>query len=176
VKKHAAAILLMVSAMTFEGFVIARGQNKTVADEPYGPLRLYDGKWDIKTSDAEKNQMQVENHCARTGLFFACEQVVKGKSEALVVFLPVARTATGGEEYRTQALGADASPAGEWGKLTIDGDRWVYSWESKDGEKNIHWRNINMFTGTDKIHFEVQRSDDGSTWKMQKSGDEQRVK
>ena len=95
VKKRTAMNLLMVSAILFEGFVIARGQNKTVADDPYGPLRLYDGKWNIKTSDAEKNEMQVENHCTRTGLFFACEQVVKGKSEALVVFLPVAKMATG---------------------------------------------------------------------------------
>jgi hypothetical protein len=175
VKKRTAMVLLMISAMMFEGLVTT-GRSAAVADDPYGPLRLYDGKWNIKTSDAEKNEMQVENHCTKTGLFFVCEQVVKGKSEALVVFLPVARTATGGEEYRTEALGADASPAGEWGKLTIEGDQWVYSWENQDGEKKMFWRNVNTFSGTDRIHFEVQRSADGSTWKMQKSGDEQRVK
>jgi hypothetical protein len=176
VKKRTAMVLFMVSAMMIVGLVTTSGYSAMVADDPYGPLRLYDGKWDIKTSDAEKNEMQVANHCTKTGLFFVCEQVVKGKSEALVVFLPVAKTATGGEEYRTQALGADASPAGEWGKLTIEGDRWVYSWENKDGEKKMYWRNVNTFTGIDKIHFEVERSDDGTTWKTQKSGDEQRAK
>jgi hypothetical protein len=176
VTKRTAMILLMVCAVMVEGMVTTRGHSATVGEDPYAPLRLYDGKWDIRTSGAEKNEIQVENHCTKTGLFFACEQVVKGKSEALVVFLPVARIATGGEEYRTQALGADASPAGEWGKLTIEGDRWVYSWESKDGGKKIYWRNVNSFTGADKIHFEVQRSDNGTAWNTQKSGDEQRVK
>ena len=175
-KKPTAMILLMASALMFGGFMMPKGFRAAAADDPYGPLRLYDGKWEIKTSDSEKNEMQVENHCTKTGLFFVCEQVVNGKSDALVVFLPLAKTATGGEEYRTQALGADAGAAGEWGKLTIEGDRWVYSWKNKDGEKVVHWRNVNTFTGTDKIHFEVQRSDDESTWKTQKSGDEKRVK
>jgi hypothetical protein len=40
------------------------------------------------------------NHCAKTGVFFACEQVVDGKTADLVVFLP--RGATGGtQHYRT---------------------------------------------------------------------------
>jgi hypothetical protein len=176
VNKRTATILLMASAMMLVTFPTTSGQNKMVADDPYAPLRLYDGKWEIRTSGPEKNEMQVENHCLKTGLFFVCEQVVKGKSEGLLVFLPVAKMASSGEEYRTQSLDADASPAGEWGKLAIEGDRWVYSWENKDGEKKMYWRNVNTFAGTDKIHFEVQRSDDGSTWKMHKSGDEQRLK
>jgi hypothetical protein len=81
-----------------------------------------------------------------------------------------------GEEYRIQALVADASPAGDWGKLTIEGDKWVYAWESIDAGKKTHWRNVNTFSGTDKIHFEIQSSDDGSTWKTQNSGDEQRAR
>jgi hypothetical protein len=56
----------------------------------------------------------------------------ESKSRETALFLPVARMATGGEEYCTQALGADASATRDWGKLTIEGDRWVYSWENKE--------------------------------------------
>ena len=146
-----------------------------VADDPYAPLKLYDGKWDSTTTIGPKEVIRIENHCARTGLFFVCEQAVNGKTEALTVFLPVAKMVSGGEEYRVNGLSADASPAGGWNKLTIEGDRWVYSWEDKDSGKKASWRNVNQFSGTDKIHFEIQRSDDGATWKTVKGGDEIRV-
>jgi hypothetical protein len=101
--------------------------------------------------------------------------VVPGHPGALVVFLPVAKTEAG-YEYRTKALITDSAPAGDWGKLTIEGQRWVYSWENTTDGKKIQWRNMNTFTGTDQIHFEIARSDDGQTWKTVKSGDEHRVK
>ena len=101
---------------------------------------------------------------------------MNGKSSALVVFLPVGKNASGAQEYRTQGLLADGSKAGEWGKLVIDGDTWVYSWEGGEEKKPVHYRNVNHFTGKDKIHFEVQNSEDGTTWKTQMSGDEQRKK
>jgi hypothetical protein len=175
-KRRTMVATLIVGAMILQGFAAMAGGSATAADDPYGPLRLYDGKWNILPSEDGKGALQLENHCTKTGLFFVCEQVVSGKSVALVVFLPIAKTPSGGEEYRTQALTADANPAGDWGKLTIEGDRWIYSWESTDGGKKSYWRNINTFSGKDKIHFEIQRSEDGTTWKMQKSGDEQRSK
>ena len=174
-KNHRMAAMSLASAVILQWFMTASSGGATVADDPYAPLKLYDGKWDVAMA-GEKGPTRLENHCAKTGLFYACEQVVNGKTGALVIFLPFARTATGGEEYRTQALLADASPAGDWGKLTIEGDKWVYAWESTDAGKKTFWRNINTFSGTDKIHFEIQRSDDGSAWKTQNSGDEQRAK
>jgi hypothetical protein len=145
--------------------------------DPYATLKLYDGKWDLAASGAEQKITHIENHCSRTGLFFVCEQIVNGKSEALVVFLPLLDSSAGAaQEYRMQALIADASPGGEWSKLTIDGDRWVYSWESTEGGKKISWRNINTFSGPDKIHYEVQRLAPDNSWKTEKSGDERRVK
>ena len=144
--------------------------------DPYSALKLYDGRWEVKISGPDKKTDQLENHCVQTGLFFSCEQIVNGKSTALVVFLPVGKTASGVQEYRNQALLADGSKAGEWGRLVIDGDTWIYSWEGGDEKKPLHFRNVNHFTGTDKIHFEVQNSEDGTTWKTQMSGDEERRK
>jgi len=175
-KKVRNNVLLLFSAAALLAGAAAVGRGGAAIDDPYAPLRLYDGKWSMLPSGDATESVHIENHCTKTGLFYVCEQVVNGKPEALVVFLPIAKTTTGGEEYRMQALIADASPAGEWSKLTIEGEKWVYAWESSDGGKKIQWRNVNTFTGTDKIHFEVQRSDDGNTWKMQKSGDEQRGK
>jgi len=57
-----------------------------------------------------------------------------------------------------QALLADASPSGEWSMLAVDGDRWVYSWESTEDGKKIFWRNINTFSGADKIHSRFSAS------------------
>jgi hypothetical protein len=75
-----------------------------------------------------------------------------------------------------QALNADASPAGEWSRLTIEGERWVYSWESTEDGKKSSWRNINTFTGTDQIHYEIQRLEAPNAWKTVKSGQENRLK
>ncbi len=145
-----------------------------VDNDAYSPLKLYDGAWEVKVSLPEPKSDHLENHCAQTGLFFACEQKVNGKTGALVVFLPTGKTASGAQEYRTQALLPDASAAGEWGHLMIDGDTWTYSWETGDAKNAAHWRNLNHFTGKDRIHFEVQKSEDGTTWKSQMAGDEER--
>jgi len=101
--------------------------------------------------------------------------MVNGKTEALTVFLPMAKMLSGGEEYEINALSSDATPPGGWNKLTIEADRWVYSWEDAGSGKKVFWRNVNQFSGTDRIHFEIQRSDDGATWKIVKGGDEVRL-
>jgi hypothetical protein len=174
--KRSWIVFLFVGAA---GWLLAAGDplraSASVDEGAYAPLKLYDGKWEVSPAVDEKEPSRFENHCARTGLFFVCEQVVPGKPGALVVFLPVGKTAAG-YEYHTKALVTDSAPEGDWGKLTIEGQRWVYSWESTYEGKKTLWRNVNTFTGTDQIHFEIARSDDGQNWKTIKSGDEHRVK
>ena len=162
--------------ITVFSLVLVAGGILAVDNDPYAALKLYDGRWEVKISAPERKTDQLENNCARTGLFFSCEQVVNGKSMALVVFVPVGRTASGTQEYRNQALLADGSKAGEWGHLVISGETWVYSWEGGDEKKPVHFRNTNHFTGKDRIHFEVQNSEDGTSWRTQMSGDEERKK
>lgn len=145
-------------------------------NDPYAPLKLYDGSWEVNITAPAKKTDQLENHCALTGLFYSCEQKLNGQSAALIVFLPVGPTASGTQEYRTQTLMADGSKAGEWGHMEIDGDTWTYTWDSVEAKKTTHWRNTNHFTGRDKIHFEVQSSEDGATWETQIAGDEERKK
>ena len=147
------------------------------ANDPYAPLRLYDGKWDLvpASNDKATATVHIENHCAKVGEFFACNQIVNGKNMALVVFLPT-HPIENGYAYHNQALGVEGGGSGSWGNLEIAGDRWVYSNDETDSGKKIYDRTINVFSGSDKIHFEVQRSDDGSKWDTTLSGDEARVK
>lgn len=149
---------------------------RATENDPYEPLKLYDGRWEVNVTKPEKRTDHLENHRARTGTFFVCEQVVNGKTGALVVFLPTGKTNSGAQEYRMQALRADASAAGEWSHLVIDGETWNYSWEQTEAGKVVHWRNINRFSGKDRIQFDLQNSDDGTNWKTQLSGEEQRIK
>ncbi len=143
------------------------------ADDPYAPLKLYEGAWSAVTSGGKSTA--IENHCARTGLFFACEQVVNGKPAALVVFLPRDRRQEG-QVYLTQALTAGGDKPGPWHVLTIDGDRWIYADAGRPRAKARRERTVNTFSGTDYIHFEIQRSTDGKTWTTMTSGDEHRVR
>jgi len=169
-------LILVAATTTLTGISAARGRGANAADDAYAPLRLYDGQWDVAPAAGGQKSTRIENHCAKTGLFFVCEQTINGKVGGLSVFLPVAKLPTGGEEYRTQALRPNARTPGDWGKLTIVGNRWVYPWEGTQNGKKVYGRNVNVFSGTDKIHFELQGSDDGKTWKVEKSGDEQRVR
>jgi hypothetical protein len=168
-----ATVFIFVGALPVFG---GMQRKASVADDPYAPLALYEGKWDSTTTIGEKESLGIENHCTRTGLFFVCEQMLNGKTGSLAVFLPVAKMASGGEEYKITGLSADGSAPGGWNMLTIEGDRWVYSWENTDEGKKVFWRNVNQFSGANKIHFEIQRSDEGVTWKTVKGGDEVRVK
>ena len=140
--------------------------------DAYAPLKRYEGKW-IATSSGGKTTA-IENRCARTGLFFVCEQGVNGKAAALVVFLPRAQEGPA-EVYRTQALTAAGDRPGPWHVLTIEGDRWVYADAEAPRGKARRERTINTFSGPDHIHFEVQRSFDGKTWTTTMSGDERRA-
>jgi hypothetical protein len=141
--------------------------------DPYAVLKMLDGKWEV-TSGEQKVPTQLENRCAKTGLFYMCEQVVDGKTAALVVYLPLGSTHTGAQEYKTRVLTPDAKGGGDWNKLTIEGDKWFYAWESTDDGKKTFWRNVNTFAGKDRIHFEIQHSADGANWMTEKQGNDVR--
>jgi hypothetical protein len=167
-------IRMFCAGLTLLGSVFSAHPVSCLDRDPYAPLKLYDGSWEIRVSKPEARTDHLINHCAQTGLFYVCEQIVNGKTSALVVFLPIGTNSSGAEQYRTQPLVASGAPGGEWGNLTITGDNWLYFWDSQDSKKLVHWRVKNHFTGKDKIHFEVQSSEDGTNWNLQSAGDEER--
>jgi hypothetical protein len=149
-----------------------------IANDPYTPLRQLNGKWDVAMPAPDKAAAptHLENRCGQVGEFYACNQIVNGKNTALVIFLPSHALPNGGYSYRNQALRTEGDNSGAWSNMEITGDRWVYSSESTENGKKTHWQTVNIFSGSDKIHFDVQRSDDGVKWTTTMSGDEARAK
>jgi len=139
------------------------------SNDTYEPLTLYDGKWRLHSNGGRTTV--IANHCVRAGLFFICEQTVKDAADTLLVFVPRGK-ADGGETYGTQVLLADTTMPGPWGTLTIRGDDWIYAPQGN----TPHDRTLNHFYGRDHIHFDVQKSLDGKTWKSVLSGDESRMR
>jgi hypothetical protein len=139
--------------------------------DPYASLALYNGAWSVQANRGAP--LRLENHCARAWQFYSCEQVVNGKSAAMVVYLPTGATAAG-QTYRTEALAVDGRTPGDWTVLTIRGDDWIYM-PARPKASQGFTRVLNHFTGSDRIHFDIQSSADGKTWTTTSQGEEQRL-
>lgn len=142
------------------------------ADDPYAPLRLYDGAWEVlpAKTEAGKSPDRLENQCAQIGKYFACQQTVNGKVSALIVFVPADKPG----HYYNQAVMPEGWAGGR-GELEIAGSRWVYSSKAQEKDKTTYYRTTNIFTGNDRIHYEQTESPDNEHWSVTGSGDEKRV-
>lgn len=141
-------------------------------DDPYAPLRLYDGVWQVRPQERPPAEPpdRLEDVCRQLGSYFACQQMVNGKLGALLVFIPAGRSG----HYHTQAVMPEGWAAGR-GELEIEGDWWVYSSKAGSGNETVYYRTTNVFMGRDRIHYELARSPDGKGWTVTGSGDEVRV-
>jgi hypothetical protein len=140
----------------------------------FGPIRVYEGSWTVvsaHTMAGEGRPDTIVNHCTEGAAFYSCEQVVNGKSLALIVY-----TATEDRtKFHTQPVFPSGQAAGR-GDLTIAGDHWTFLGSgTDDGGRQVFYRTENFFTGRDKIHFEQYESSDNKTWVKKNAGDEVRV-
>ena len=143
------------------------------AEDLYRPLRLYAGSWSATKHtipSAPAVTQIIVNDCAMAGRFFVCQQTVDGKPAALIIFVPAASPG----DYYTQAVLQEGWATGR-GELHIDGDRWTYSSKAEEEGKTTYFRTTNVFSGKDRIHFEMSESPDGKEWKVTASGDEVRT-
>lgn len=140
----------------------------------FSDLAVYNGAWTItatKTMAGPGKPDSLVNHCTANLGYYSCEQVVNGKSMALIVFVPAGAPLT----YHTQPILPNGYAVGR-GDLTISGDHWTFLGKDTEGDKTTWYRTENYFAGHDKIHFEqFESTDDKKTWKMTNSGDEVRV-
>lgn len=110
------------------------------------------------------------NHCHRGEAFYTCEQVVNGKSVALLIFT-VSKTPGKLDVDNVLPNGHASSDT----DLFIEGDHWTYV--SNDDAGHARMRVSNTFTGRDHIHFVVSTSaDGGKTWTQTAEGDSSRVR
>jgi hypothetical protein len=140
----------------------------------FAPLKVYEGSWKISaahTMAGEGKPDTLVNHCTEGMAYFACEQVVNGKSLALIVF-----TATDDpSKFHSQPVLPNGQSTGR-GDLTIAGDHWSFLGNGKDDSgKETFYRTENFFTGRGKIHFEQYESADNKTWVKKNEGDEVRL-
>jgi hypothetical protein len=138
--------------------------------DPYAPLWLYNGSWDVRPKDQPKPD-RLANKCALIGRFFACEQSVNGTPGALQIFIPAPGKPG---HYYTQNVRPEGRAGGR-GDLEIAGELWTYTSTWDEGGKTIYYRTTNVFTGRNKIHFEQAESENNKTWVVKNSGDEIRV-
>ena len=61
--------------------LVAGAAGQKASGDPYAPLRLYEGAWEVQVTTPEKKTDKIVNHCAKTGTFFSCEQEVNGKND-----------------------------------------------------------------------------------------------
>jgi hypothetical protein len=157
-----------LAAIAFAAASFLSASAQTFPDSVYTSLWNYNGTW--KVSIPGKPTDTLVNHCARTGLFFACEQIVNGNSGALVVFVPLDTEG----HYRTNPITKAGNAMGP-GELEIKGNHWTYMGKSEEGGKTTWYRTTNDFSDENHIHFEQSQSTDKTTWEVQRTGDEIRI-
>jgi len=164
--------VVAISALVLVGpSVVIAGQPGRPRNEAYSLLSRYNGKWIFAPRGGRTSSL--ENRCERTGFFYVCEQILDGKSAALVVFRPQAPTAKGWS-YSSRALLPSGEGGAIWSPLTIEGDEWIFGPSKGVDGKQAFERTVNRFDGPDHIRYESQTSADGDHWVTQSSGDEQR--
>lgn len=145
-----------------------------VSSAVFTPLKAYEGTWTVTSAHTMAGPGKTDtlvNHCTEGASFYTCEQVVNGKSVALIVFTATEDTT----RFHTQPVLPDGRALGR-SDLTVAGDHWTFlgSGTDKDG-KQVFYRTENYFTGRDKIHSEQYESSDNKTWVKKNEADEVRV-
>jgi hypothetical protein len=140
----------------------------------FATIKVYEGTWTITSAHTMAGAGKPDtlvNRCTEGAAYFSCEQIVNGKSLALIVF-----TATDdGTRFFTQPVMPDGKALGR-ADLTVNGDHWTFLSTGTDSGGNlVFYRTENVFTGKDKIHFEQYESTDNKTWTKKNEGDEVRV-
>ena len=137
----------------------------------------YAGTWKMQLnyvesahSKARAESMTVTNDCWHSDFFYVCNQIIDGKSRALIVFFydPVAK------RYGSYpiAVGADTvHPA----TVVVDEKSITFPYDMQDNGKTVHMRIVNTFTTPDTLDFKQEYSEDGQKWVAMATGVEHRV-
>ena len=135
-------------------------------------LSRYAGTWQITRQNAAADAKPdvLSNECATVGRYFACQQTTSGRPGGLLVFIP---TSEPGHFY-TQTILPEGRATGR-DDLRVNGDEWTYSSRRDQNGQTTLYRNVNRFTGRNRIHYEQAQSTNGTDWTVQSSGDEVRL-
>ena len=146
------------------------------APDPFAPLALYHGTWTVRaehpwSGGPPGTADQLVSRCQRFARYFACEQTVNGRTQALLVY--TADSASGG--LHSRVIAPDGRAGGR-GDLTIDGDHWTYLDKPPRPLRGKWSRVENVILDHDHIRFEEYESaDEGRTWARTNAGTEERT-
>ena len=142
-------------------------------------ITAYAGTWKTRTehlnspySKAGKETATLKNNCWRSGDFYACHQIVNGKSAALIVFTYDAKH----KLYHNYAIPAGGGKAYPGGELFIKGNVWTFPWKYEDKGKTVYFHNINVFTAPNTIEYRIEYSTDRAHWTLMAKGREIKVR
>jgi len=136
------------------------------------PLMAYQGTWQVTRTGggATAKPDRLVNRCMALGIYFVCDQSVNDKPTALLVFLSAGQPG----HYHTQSILPEGRATG-LDDLQISGNRWTFTSRRHLGGNTTYFRNTNVFTDANHIHFENAQSPNGKDWTVQESGDETRL-
>ncbi len=150
------------------------------ASSTYGvaAIEAYKGTWKLNSdslntahSKAGHDENVIRNDCWRSGDYFACNQYVDGESKALLVFTFNAAK----NIYTSYVVPADGSPASS-GHLEIQGDTWIYPWETSEEGHTLYFRVVNVFKSPSLIDYRREFSTDKVNWVVMARGTEVKSK
>lgn len=149
-------------------FLIAFAALGQQGSNPYAPLRVYQGTWQVTHSGgaAATKPYTLVDQCAELGKYYACGQTVNGSAGSLIIFIT-----HGANRFVTQTIMPDGRAGGEV-ILDLSGDTWTYSSRRDEYGKTTFYRNVNVFTGRTKIHYVNEHSADQKNWTVDEEGDE----
>lgn len=149
------------------------------ADAPKGvdALSAYGGTWktvmdhvDTPYSKAGHEEATLHNDCWKSGVYLACRQIVNGDPKILLVFT----CRENGRDCTSYQIPNDGGEPGS-GKLTIDGNTWIFPWSSTENGKTTNFRVVNVWTSPTMIEFRQEFSTDGTHWTAMATGHEVKV-
>lgn len=165
----------------FAAMALMAAASSLAADASQGLDRIsaYAGRWrvsmhhlDTPYSKAGDESHVLQNDCWRNAGFYACDQIVDGVSQALLVFLYDAKTG----RYSSYPVPAGGAPQVQPGRLQIMGDTWTFPWDNTEQGKTTHFRVVNVWRSPDSIEFRQEYSTDGTHWILMAEGHETRIK
>ena len=151
-------------------------------DAQHGPagidaITAYAGTWKVQGerfataySQAGKEERTLRNDCWKSGAYYACNQFVDGESKTLLIFTYNDKD----KMYTTYQIPQGGAAAGS-GKLQIVGNIWTFPWQVTMGESTMYFHVVNVFTGTDRIDYAQEFSNDNVHWNTMARGSETRV-
>jgi hypothetical protein len=61
------------------------------------------------------------------------------------------------------------------GKLLIEGNKWTFPWQVKEGDRTTYFRVVNVFSAPGTIEFRQEFSPDNLHWTLMAKGSEKKT-